>query len=464
MNPILQLRAKIATWKDESQAILDKCKTENRDLIDDDRKGLDERKASIEAAQAEIKQITEDDLRTTFVRSVSEDLENGGREHGANTATDENGGLLGDGAEKRVLIPAIARFQKTRHFASNRDAYASGRWVAGAFGKNEQSRTWCREHGVGVSEQEARVMGEAINSTGGVLVPEEINSTFVKLRESRGRARQLMANRAMQSDVQSFPIHAGGLTAFYVAENEELTASDQAWNQAEIVGKKLGVLNRMSSELTEDAMISMADEIVEDAAYATADKEDRHTFNGDGGSTFGGFTGITKKLIDGKHTASLHTLAAGAAAPENVGIADLLAMHGQLPDFVNSPVWVMSKPVWAATLARLADAAGGATMTEKVEGVAVRPTFMGAPVIFVNVMTKTLTDDAGVVILMYGDFQLAGIFGDRRALRMKQSDDRYMEFDQRAIMTTSRSGINWHSLGDTSDAGPVIGLVTGTVS
>ena len=57
-------------------------------------------------------------------------------------------------------------------------------------------------------------------------------------------------------------------------------------------------------------------------------------------------------------------------------------------------------------------------------------------------------------------------FGDRRAETLSFSDQAYVngesvfERDQIAVRVTSRFDINVHSIGDSSNAGPVVGLQT----
>jgi len=132
---------------------------------------------------------------------------------------------------------------------------------------------------------------------------------------------------------------------------------------------------------------------------------------------------------------------------------------GKLPIYPGiSPEWYISKAGWAASMMRLADAAGGNT-AEIIEGER-RQMFLGYPVNFVQCMNSTLTAQVNVYgICYFGDMSMAASFGDRRGLAIKVSSDRYLEYDQLGILGTERFDINVHDVGDTSNPGAMISLL-----
>jgi hypothetical protein len=80
------------------------------------------------------------------------------------------------------------------------------------------------------------------------------------------------------------------------AESGAGTASDKSWDRVSLTAKKLMVLARYSSEMNEDAVINMGDDLAGEIAYAFAVKEDNCGFIGDGSSTYGGMQGVTTKI------------------------------------------------------------------------------------------------------------------------------------------------------------------------
>jgi len=75
-------------------------------------------------------------------------------------------------------------------------------------------------------------------------------------------------------------------------------------------------------------------------------------------------------------------------------------------------------------------------------------------------MDNTLGTDANVIKVLVGDAALAGIYGVRNQVNIRSSVDEYARYDQTAWYATMRVDANWHSLGDNSNAGPIVALKT----
>src|SRR6266516_2889608 len=109
----------------------------------------------------------------------------------------------------------------------------------------------------------------------------------------------------MSSDSASRPRRTAGVSAIFAAEAATATESTGiTYDNIGFVAKKLLSFVRLSNEISEDAAISMAEELTVELAYAFASKEDDCGFNGDGTSTYGGIRGVTNLIIDGSHNAS----------------------------------------------------------------------------------------------------------------------------------------------------------------
>jgi HK97 family phage major capsid protein len=260
----------------------------------------------------------------------------------------------------------------------------------------------------------------------------------------------------MQSDTLIVPRRQSGVTAYFVSENAEITASDKGWDTVSLTARKLAVLTKYSSELSEDSVISIADDLAQEIAYAFADKEDECLFNGDGTSTYGGIVGLKNALGDGSEVTAI----TGNTAFSTLDLEDFEAMVGKLPQFaVNGARWYISRVGWANSMLRLAEAAGGNTVAQIAGGAPLQ--FLGFPVEIVQVMNSTTTAQTSTDGIAYlGNLDLAASMGSRRGISIAVDSSRYFEFDQLAIRGTERFDINVHEKGTASVAGPVIMLKT----
>ena len=223
--------------------------------------------------------------------------------------------------------------------------------------------------------------------------------------------------------------------------------------------KKLMALTRMSSELNEDSVISMADFIAGEIALSFATTEDGCGFNGDGTSTYGGMTGIVTKF-----NADYATLAGAVTAATDhdtfaeLTLADLLSAAGELPVYaLRNAKWYCCNYAWTTVFQGIMAASGGNT-TQTLTG-QVGPAFLGYPVVVSQALPNTSGDLSNSVMLLFGDLALASTMGDRRGIALAVSTDRYFEFDQIGIKGTERFDINVHDIGDTTTAGPIVALI-----
>ena len=167
----------------------------------------------------------------------------------------------------------------------------------------------------------------------------------------------------MASDTLHMPRRSSGVTAYWTGELSEITASQPTLDNVELTVKKLAALVRMSSEVNEDTVVSLADFVTQEIAYAFADKEDLAGFLGDGTSTYGGIVGLKNALQDG----SEYTAITGNTAFSTLDLLDFENMIGKLPLYaLQNAKWYISRAGWAASMQRLADAAGGNTTQENV--------------------------------------------------------------------------------------------------
>ena len=310
-----------------------------------------------------------------------------------------------------------------------------------------------------------KVASEGVNSLGGFAVPEQFGTDIIDLREEYGVARQLLKNRPMTSDTRTDPRRLGGLTAYFVGESTAGTESTKTWDEVRLVAKKLMALTRYTNELNEDAVISIGDDITQEIAYAFSLKEDQCAFLGDGTSTYGGIVGFNQKLVDvnGVDDGGGLTLGAGNAYSE-LTLANFESVVGRLPQYAAAGArWVASRSVYWNVMKKLELASGGVTAAEVASG-STDGQFLGYPVTISQVMPATEADSQ--VCALFGNFSLAGSFGDRTGIGVDFSEhatiggENVFERNQIAVRGIERFDINVHDVGTATAAGPVVGLIT----
>jgi HK97 family phage major capsid protein len=365
---------------------------------------------------------------------------------------------------------ALKNFERkeVNGFSPDERAYRFGMWALAAMGR-QKAQQFCRDQGIWLVESEQKTsQSEGTNTTGGYLVPEEFGTDLIDLREKYGVVRRLFKNRPMTSDTRTDPRRVTGLTAYFVAESGAGTESNKTWDNVRLTAKDLMILARMTNQLSEDSVISIGDDLAGEISYGFTLKEDQCGFLGDASSTYGGITGITTKLttINGVDDGGGVVLASGNLMSEFT-LGDFNRTVGRIPQYADTgnACWVFHRSAYCSTAQRLEAAAGGVTSMDVRSGNrAPRPLFLGYPVEFSQVLPAT--DANSQIVALFGDFTLAASFGDRRQDSIAFSDsatiggESVFERNQIAVRGTERFDINVHDVGDSTNAGPVVGLVS----
>ena len=363
--------------------------------------------------------------------------------------------------ERKVEIrPLLPSYRSLRAFNDGPEAvesaYRCGRWLRAHVFKNADDIRWCRDHGV-----EARAMNEASNSAGGALVPEEFANRVIRLVEEFGTFPPAAENVTMTRDTMIIPKRITGTTAYFVGEGSAISESEPTYSQVNLVAKKLAVSCRMSTEVVEDALVSLADAVATEFATSLAYKVDLCGWLGeqDNAGLYGGIHGIVPKIDRPDHAASVVTAEALNTSFESLDIEDFLKAVGKLPLYARAgAAWYISPAGFAASISRLKYAGGGNTV-ENIGGAA-GETFLGYPVRLVHVMNSTLGADSSKVKVLFGNLGLSSIYARRRDFSVRLYDQVYAVNDQLLLQGTMRFDINHHSLGTATEPGPVIALKT----
>lgn len=334
-------------------------------------------------------------------------------------------------------------------------AYRCGRWLRAHIFKNAEDLRWCKDHGV-----ESRALGENSNSSGGALVPEEFAARVIRLVENYGTfAASNVEKVTMTRDTLVIPKRVTGTSAYFVGEGTAVNESEPTYSNVQLIAKKLAVGTRMSSEIVEDALVSIADAVALEFSTSLALKQDMCGWLGLGDSSSGGIHGVVPKINDGTHTAAVQTAGTGATGFESLTVTDFIKLIGKMPLYARQgAAFYISPAGFAASMARLRYAAGGNTV-EQVGG-GVNEQFLGYPVNLVHVMDGQLGADPSKVKVLFANLGLSSIYARRRDFSVKLYDQVYATTDQLLLQGSLRFDINHHSLGDNTTAGPVIALKT----
>lgn len=341
-------------------------------------------------------------------------------------------------------------------------AYRAGMHLRGFVFGDAEARRWCYDHGV-----ESRAQAGGINALGGVLTSPELSTEIIRLVEQFGAFPAHARRVRMNSDTFMVARRTGGLAARPVGENAEVLASDVTFDNVELVARIWGVANRIPASLMEDSVIDLADTISVEAAQAFAEAFDNAGFVGDGTNAYHNTVGVCTKILRPAHSASVVT-ATGHATFDDLTMKDFTNLVARLPLYARTgrnAAWYISPAGWGAAMLRLAMLPGGSSSpggnaTENVAaGFGER--FLGYPVHLVHSMESNLTGTSGSVAVLFGDLAQACAFGERRAIGMRTSTERYIEFDQVLTFATTRNAMVAHDVGSTTKAGPIVALKFG---
>lgn len=374
--------------------------------------------------------------------------------------------------EKRMSLPnfAVPRVSHVRGFRPGADvaerAYKAGQFFRSVFGDADAKR-WINDNA-----PEYRAQGYTTDTLGGNLVPTPLLDEVIVLVNEYGQFTPNVRNVTMTAETLRIPKRSGGLTGYWVSENNTISDSNATWTQVNLVAKKLAVSNRLSNEILADSVIDLSSYIVTEIGRAFAKVTDDAGFNGDGTSSYGGITGLVPAMQattgSGQSLAYLKGLYKSATATsfETFSIADFTTAMAALPLFARQNAkWYISPAGFAASMQRLAltsgsgtGLAGGNTQNDVQNSLGLR--FMGYPVVLVNVMDSTLGTDNSKTKVLFGDLELGAIYGDRKAMTIRTSTERYAELDQTLMVAVNRFDIAVHGVGTTSEVGAIVAMQT----
>jgi HK97 family phage major capsid protein len=312
-----------------------------------------------------------------------------------------------------------------------------------------------------VSVSRGKAMSEVSD---GQLVGSEISTLLLNKISEYGVFRGNAMVVPMGAASTQLPYVTGDLTVYSPGEGGEIDESDLGGGQVNLVPHKLACLARYSAELEDDSIAALGELVGQSIARSLAKAEDLAGFLGDGSSTYWSFRGITGALLAVDPViANIKSLVVGSGnAYSELVLGDFRKVCGRLPSSADAGArWYMSKTFFFEVVLPLlwAESAGQpvlGTPTYFEQG----PTkfLLGYPVEFTQVMPKKEANSQIVAIL--ADLRQGVILGERKSLSIARSEHVHFATDEIAIRGLERIAIAPYSVGDTADAGNIVGLIT----
>lgn len=362
---------------------------------------------------------------------------------------------------ENVAQPArVVSRVRLKNFATQEEAFRFGQFLGGVMG-HPSARTWCKEHGFSL----ARAQSENDNESGGIWVPKEFSERLILLREKFGLVRQFGDVETMTSNTKNVRRQKKGLKAYPAGAkgtSRKVAQSQMEWDMIELIARKWKVTTKIEDEFNDDSVISFGDKFAGESAYAFAFAEDDAFFNADGTSTYHGLVGLRAKLR--KVHATIANIKGLVVASGNLFseflLADFVKVVSILPQYGDNErtAWYCHRTFFWNTIVPLMLAAGGNTVKDIENATTLR--FLSYPVRITQVMPRT--DANSQIPIVLGDISLSTTFGDRLGQQVKMTDTNDDDWDHDLISMKSmeRFDINHHDVGDTSEAGPVVGLIS----
>jgi HK97 family phage major capsid protein len=363
-----------------------------------------------------------------------------------------------------IIIPGSTSYNNVKGFSpetryeKDKMGYAFGQ-MAKMIGRNDKkAHQWLVENGYYTKGQ-----NEAADGDGGYLVPQILANEIIFLRDKFGVMRQNARVMGMSSDNLNVPKNSASTTAYWPAENTNITASQITFTNVQVLAKKLAILTQVSSELQEDSLVDIGAALAEDMAYVMAYNEDLATFLGDGTSTYGGITGVVNAIAGVNGGANAGWIYTGADVTGDwnaTTLADLRKLTAAIPEYADTSdaKFYMNRAFFQQVVCNDLDALNGNGFFDLTAAPGPNPTLFGYPVVYTQVLSKDPTPAADTALAVFGNLKTGSIMGSRRDLRIQVSDQAGFISDSLYYRATERFGFQFHDLPTVSTAGSVVVL------
>ncbi len=305
-----------------------------------------------------------------------------------------------------------------------------------------------------------KALSETTNVGGGYLLNDEMRLIFIDILGRYGKFRKNCTVVPMRTAKMRIPKLTTDCVVYCPGEGEEKSASDMNFGQAVLSPKTWCALILLSNELEEDEVIGLGEIVARSMARSMAIMEDKVGFLGDGTAPYFGMTGIIGALrkiaTDPAGIAGLKVGTGNTYA--ELTLDDFEAVVGLLPEEADDNAkWYMNRRFYYDVVWPLARAAGNANIFEILSDRKNRY-LMGYEIEFISCMPHTEANSQ--ICALLGDLQLGAYLAERKQLSIERSRDVAFTNYQTALLGVERVDVNAFGVGDATNPGPIVGLIT----
>jgi HK97 family phage major capsid protein len=259
----------------------------------------------------------------------------------------------------------------------------------------------------------ARALNSGVTGEGGALIPQDFMADLIELLRATTAVRGASPMEVgMPMGNLTIPRLAGGATAAYQNELDDIAISQERFDDVNFVAKKLTAMVPVSNDLIRRSPIGVEEIVRDDLVQTIARREDLAFLRGDG--TDKGPIGMRHLVLP----ANLITVTAMPATPAvgdqltailSGASAAILALQNGMSRMIR-PTWIMA-PTVARFIATARDQVGGFYFKDEVE----RGMFEGYPIrltqqIPTNLVLTTFTKASEVYFVDMADFVIADTY------------------------------------------------------
>jgi HK97 family phage major capsid protein len=259
----------------------------------------------------------------------------------------------------------------------------------------------------------ARALNSGVTGEGGALIPQDFMADLIELLRASTAVRGANPMEVgMPMGNLTIPRLAGGATAAYQNELDDIAVSQERFDDVNFVAKKLTAMVPVSNDLIRRAPIGVEEVVRDDLVQTVARREDLAFLRGDG--TDKGPVGM-KSLCLAANKITVTAMPATPAPGDQVtailaGVsAAILALQNGMSRMIR-PTWIMA-PTIARFIATARDSVGGFYFKDEMasgmlEGYPVRLTQQ----IPTNLVMTTFTKASEVYFVDMADFVIADTY------------------------------------------------------
>jgi HK97 family phage major capsid protein len=263
----------------------------------------------------------------------------------------------------------------------------------------------------------AKQLAEGTGADGGYLVPVEFRASVLEKLVKEAVIRPRATVIPMGRDKMEVPAEAGGVTAYWVAENTDLTPSEPDFDQIVLNTNKLTGLSKMSRELFADSAVNVSDYITRMFAKKFAAEEDLKFMTG---------AGTTEPTGLRTYTVTDTPQAAASLVGD-----DLIALFYSLPvQYRRNAVWLMHNSI-IKLVRQLKSVIDGRYIW--TDGLADAPaTILGRPVLEQNDIPIDLGTGTDESEIWFGDLSYY-LLGDRQTMEVETTTQGAGTFEKHQV-------------------------------